>query len=267
MPEISYRAVVDTALSEVGYQGESKNSKFTQFLDSVNWYNYKKAGACTWCAIFYDYCVAVNKGDLSYEQARQIVCEPADHNYNTGAGCVQKAQMYKDHGRWISKPSDCTTGDQIFFKKSNGQIYHTGIVVDWDKSGIYTVEGSTDGGKVTKRYYSFGDSKIAGFGRPDWYKYQDEVTQPKPEPKPEPAPAPAPAPTAEKYRVTTNGGTLRLRAKANTSSTNLAEIPNGTTLEITEIVKGEPINYNTNWGKTVYKNKTGYVSLRWLTKI
>lgn len=174
MNEIKYQDVVKTALAEVGYQGETKNSKYTQFLDSINWYNYKKAGACTWCAIFYDYCIAVNKGDLTYEQARIIDCEPANHANNSGAGCTQKAQMYKDKGRWISSVSKATTGDQIFFKKSNGQIYHSGILVDWDNNGIYTVEGSTDGAKVSKRYYSFNDSKIAGFGRPDWYKYQTE---------------------------------------------------------------------------------------------
>lgn len=178
MNEIKYRDVVNTALGEVGYQGESKNSKYTQFLDSINWYNYKKANACTWCAIFYDYCIAVNKGNLSYEQARQIVCEPADHSSNAGAGCTQKADYYKSKGRWISKVKDATTGDQVFFKKSNGQIYHTGILVDWNDSGIYTVEGSTDGGKVSKRFYSYSDSKLAGFGRPDWYKYQVEETKP-----------------------------------------------------------------------------------------
>lgn len=170
--EIKYQDVVKTALSEVGYQGESKNSKFTEYLDSISWYNYPKAGACTWCSIFYDYCIAVNKGNLSYEQARQIVCEPADHSSNAGAGCTQHADYYRSHNRWISSVSKATTGDQVFFKKSNGQIYHTGVLVDWDNNGIYTVEGSTDGGKVSKRYYSYSDSKLAGFGRPDWYKYQ-----------------------------------------------------------------------------------------------
>lgn len=174
MNEIKYRDVVNTALGEVGYQGEIKNSKYTKYLDSINWYNYKKAGACTWCAIFYDYCVAVNKGSLTDEQARQIVCEPADHSTNAGAGCTQKADYYKSNGRWISKVKDATTGDQVFFKKSNGAIYHTGILVDWNDSGIYTVEGSTDGAKVSKRFYSYSDSKLAGFGRPDWYKYQTE---------------------------------------------------------------------------------------------
>ena len=172
---MDYRKVVNTALENVGYQGEKYNSKFTEFLDYVNWYNGKKAGECTWCAIFYDYCIAVNKEELTYEQARQIVCEPVKAANNSGAGCIQKAQMYKDAGQWISKASGATTGDQIFFKGSDGKIYHTGIVVDWDSTGIIYVDGSTTyNGKpnsVGKHHISFTDSKIAGFGRPRWYMF------------------------------------------------------------------------------------------------
>lgn len=171
---MDYKKVVQTALEEVGYQGEYKNSKFTQFMDSIDWYNGKKAGACTWCAIFYDYCIAKNNGDLTYQQARQIVCEPIKSSSNTGAGCVQKAQMYKDAGQWISKASGATTGDQVFFKNDDG-IYHTGIVTGWDSTGIWVVEGSTTyNGKpnsVGKKHYSFTDSKLAGFGRPRWYMF------------------------------------------------------------------------------------------------
>lgn len=178
---MDYKKVVSTALDNVGYQGEKYNSKFTEFLDKINWYNSKKAGSCTWCTICYDYCIAVNKEDLTYEQARQIVCEPANAAYNTGAGCVQKAQMYKDAGQWITKASGATTGDQIFFKNSTG-IYHTGIVVDWDSTGLFYVDGSTTyNGKpnsVGKHHISFTDSKIAGFGRPRWYMFdnKDEKT-------------------------------------------------------------------------------------------
>ena len=171
---MNYRDVVNTALKEVGYQGESKSSKYSKELDKYNYYNSKKDGACTWCAIFVDWCFFVNN-NRDKEKTISIMCENAKDN--CGAGCTQHAQYYKDRGRWISKQSDATTGDQIFFKKSNGQIYHTGIVVDWDSKGFYTGEGSTDGGKVSKRFYAYGDSKIAGFGRPDWYKYDVSKTE------------------------------------------------------------------------------------------
>lgn len=241
MAKIDYKKVVQTAIGEIGYQGESKSSKYSKYLDNVHWYNYKKDGACTWCAIFYDYCVAVNKGDLSYEQARQVVCEPANHNNNSGAGCTQKAQMYKDAGRWISRSSDATTGDQIFFKKSNGQIYHTGIIIDWDNKGFYTVEGSTDGAKVTKRFYSFGDSKIAGFGRPNWYKFEDEkdekpkedaklVEDKKEEEKPS-------ASSGKKYRVIAVHG-LNVRKGASKSSDKLYALNYGAVVSVYEIKNG-----------------------------
>lgn len=199
MNEIKYQDVVKTALGEVGKTFTTYTSDYLAFLDSINWYCGKKQGATTWCCAFNDYCVAVNKGDLSYEQARQVVCEPANSSVNYGAGVKEKVQYYKKAGRWITDPSKCTTGDEIFlYVTSNGEkkIGHVGRVVDWDDKYIYTVEGSTTyEGKphsVGKKSYSFKSTRIAGFGRPDWYKYQVEDAEPKEDPKPEPQPTPEP---------------------------------------------------------------------------
>lgn len=158
--------VVNKALSQVGYQGQTKSSKYSKELDAVNYYNTKKNGACTWCAIFYDWCVWSSTEPIDTDFARSTVCEP--NKGNAGAGCTQKAEYYKAAKRWYSKCKDAISGDQIFFKKSNGSIYHTGIVVDWDGNGLYVVEGSTNGAQVAKKYYKYSDSKIAGFGRPKW---------------------------------------------------------------------------------------------------
>lgn len=183
--EISYKAVRDTLLAEVGYQGSKKNSKYTEFLDSIQWYNYSKKNACTWCCILADYAIAVNKGNLSYEQARVITCEPADHSANTGAGVSFKAQFFKNAGRWISKSDykNATTADQIFLDDLN----HVGTIVDWDKTGFIVVDGSTtyDGkpNSVGKKHIPYKSNRIVGFGRPDWYKYQtSDNTAPDPKP-------------------------------------------------------------------------------------
>lgn len=172
---MDYKLIVKSALEEVGYVGEELKSKYQKFLDSIEWFNGPKYGECTWCTSLVDYLFAINKGDLSYEQVRQIVCEPADHRYNTGAGAIQHAQMFKDAGQWISKVSNATSGDYVFFKNSENEIYHEGVIVDWDKSGIYTVEGSTTyNGKphsTGKKFYSYSSSKLAGFGRPRWYMF------------------------------------------------------------------------------------------------
>lgn len=184
--EIKYADVKNTLLSEVGYQGQHYNSKFTEFLDSISWYNYPKKNACTWCCILADYAIAVNKGDLTYEQARQVTCEPANHASNAGAGVKDKAQYFKSAKRWISSSKDATTGDQIFLDSLN----HLGTVVDWDKTGLIVVDGSTTyEGKpysVGKKHIPYKSNRIVGFGRPDWYRFQtaDVPSPAAPDPKP-----------------------------------------------------------------------------------
>lgn len=220
---MDYREVVQTALNEVGYQGGEKTSKYQKFLDSINWYNTKKDGACTFCTSFADYCFAVNNGNLSYEQVSQIVCEPVDHRYNTGAGAVQHAQMFKDAGQWISKVSQSTTGDYVFFKNDSG-IYHVGLLVDWDKSGIYTVEGSTTyNGKphsVGKKFYSYSSPKLAGFGRPRWFMFDNN-------------PDPDPEPVEKKYKVNVKDF-LAVRSKPSVDATKIGELYGGATVSIFE---------------------------------
>lgn len=183
MNEISYCDVVNSSLEMVGYQGTKYTSVFQEFLDSIQWYNFPKNGECTWCCCANDYFIAINKGNLSYEQARQIVCESADHRYNIGAGAKEKASLYKNAGRWISASDvkKATTGDEIFFYKSgSSEIGHVGRIVGWDNKYLYTVEGSTTyDGKSNcfgKKSYPFKSTRIAGFGRPDWYKYQTAET-------------------------------------------------------------------------------------------
>ena len=171
---MNIKDVVNTALKEVGYQGERYSSKYSKLLDKYNYYNGKKDGATTWCCIFVDWCIFVNNNEDTYK-TRAINYE--DQKDNCGAGASCKARYFREHNKYFEhKAKGCPAqiGDQIFFKKSNGSIYHCGIVVDWNSSGLYTVEGSTDGGKVSKRFYSYSDSKIAGFGRPDYYKYENK---------------------------------------------------------------------------------------------
>ena len=86
------------------------------------------------------------------------------------------AQYYKDNNAFDTSTQYACTGDQIFFKNDNG-LSHTGIVVDWDDKGIYTVEGNTNGGKVAKKFYSYSSPNIAGFGHP---RYDDAVASPAP---------------------------------------------------------------------------------------
>lgn len=55
---------------------------------------------------------------------------------------------------------------------------------------------------------------------------------------------------------TANGGPLNLRASTSTSSSLVATIPSGTTLEVEKI--------NDTWSRTSYNNKEGYVMSKYL---
>ncbi|MBO7732971.1 MAG: SH3 domain-containing protein [Methanobrevibacter sp.] len=242
--KVDYKKVVATALSEVGYQGSSKSSKYSKYMDKYKFYNYPKDGAASWCAIFYDYCVLVNN-DNQVDKTRTILCEPQVDN--CGAGCTQKVAYYKSKGRYITDHSKATTGDEIFFKKSNGAVYHTGIVVDWDKKGFYVVEGNTDGNKVAKKFYAYHDPKIAGFGRPDWYKYEDEVAAPV-----------KPSEPSGKFIVNTKTDPLRLRAYASLSAPVICLMK-----------KGSEVTFIQDCGdfyKVKYKTMIGYAHKEYLKK-
>jgi uncharacterized protein YgiM (DUF1202 family) len=84
---------------------------------------------------------------------------------------------------------------------------------------------------------------------------------------PQPTPTPTPTPTTTEYKVKTNGGTLTLRAQPTTNSKALATIPNGTKIQVSEIVKGDSVGGNADWAKTTYNGDTGYCSCRWLEKV
>lgn len=167
-----------------------KTNEYSAFMDSYKFYNTPKNGSANSCAIFYD--TGVMKTMLpepNADAARAVLCEP--NIDNCGAGCVQKVQYYKSAGRYYTKTKDAQSGDEVFFQKSNGQVYHTGALVDWSdvKKKLYVVEGNTNGGMVALKEYAYGDPKIAGFGRPKWTGWEPPKEEPAPDPEPEPIPA------------------------------------------------------------------------------
>ena len=189
--ELYRQDVIDTALAQVG-KVCGKSSEYAKELDAVKFYNYPKDGAANSCKIFVDDMIYRNIKPQTANNARDAVCEP--NKDNCGAGCTQAVGYFKAAGRWyepFNSKGGCNgcKGDEIFFKKSNGAIYHTGLVVDWDSKGLYVVEGNTSyegkSGMVAKKFYSYSDGKIAGFGRPkyseDKPKEEEKTdTQPKP---------------------------------------------------------------------------------------
>ena len=157
------------AQSEVGYrEGPNNWNKYaeSQYLQKL--YGWKPQNQ-PYCDSFVDYCFIECFG---LENASRMTYQPIGEG---SALCRTSADYYKEHGAFFTRPE---TGDQIFFY-SGGDINHTGIVIRVDGGSVYTVEGNTSD-MVAERVYSVSDSKIAGYGRPDWSvvaDMKDEQTQ------------------------------------------------------------------------------------------
>lgn len=177
MGSLYAKDVVNTALNEIGYEAEGSNKKYTIYsaeLDACNYWNGmdSKNGVADWCSIFFNWLCYANTrnadGDIEANKwdAHYFTFEPDDRN-DLAAGCGYAADYYQQNDAWTDNPE---RGDQVFFRN----YAHTGIVVDWDNEGFYTVEGNIDGGRVGKRYYKYGDPCVDGFGRPryDGWEYE-----------------------------------------------------------------------------------------------
>ena len=174
--------LIETAEAEVGYLEKASNSqlddktanagsnnytKYARDLDNEGAYNGKKNGYA-WCDVFVDWCFYATFG---LDALENMLYQPLG---GAGAGTTYSAKYYKNNSAFYDSPE---VGDQIFFSKNGGTtMYHTGIVYKVTSSKVYTIEGNTssstevvaNGGGVYEKSYSLSNSKIAGYGRPNW---------------------------------------------------------------------------------------------------
>ena len=172
--------VIEIAKAEIGYLEKASNSnldsktlntgrnnytKYARDLDNIpGFYNGKKQGY-PWCDVWFDWVLVKAYG---VDAAKRLLCQP---NKSLGAGCQYSMNYYKTKGQLKTTPK---IGDQIFFKSSSGEISHTGLVYDVDKTYVYTIEGNTssasgvvaNGGGVFAKKYRLDYNRIAGYGRP-----------------------------------------------------------------------------------------------------
>lgn len=177
MGSLYKKNVIETALKEVGYQADGKWNKYADELDAVDYFTGcgKKQGL-DWCCVFVCWCIYKNtEPDPDVWDAHFFLYQ--SDSCDMAAVVKYAADYFKQNNAFDTDSKYACTGDQIFFRNESG-LSHTGLVVDWDDRGIYTVEGNTNGGKVAKKFYSYGDSKIAGFGHP---RYDPAATDPKPD--------------------------------------------------------------------------------------
>ena len=188
-------AVIKVAEGEIGYKEKATNSqlddktanvgtnnwtKYARDIDTKypNFYNGKKNGY-DWCDVFVDWCFITAYG---VDNAQRLLCQP---NKSLGAGCTWSYSYYKAKGQVGKVPK---LGAQIFFGKYEDDLEHTGLVVDFDNTYVWTVEGNTgaDVNEVKSKKYNRNYYNIFGYGYPAFDAEQ-------------PAPTPTPTPSGDKW--------------------------------------------------------------------
>ena len=180
------KQVLKIAKAEVGYLEKASNcqldnkianagsknyTKYERDLANAGYYQASKQGYA-WCDLWFDWIHYMAAGKNA-KLAQEVTYQTGPY----GAGCAYSAKYYKQAGRFYSTPK---IGDQIFFKSSSGEISHTGLVYNVDKTYVYTIEGNTssasgvvaNGGGVFAKKYRLDYNRIAGYGRPAYDEYK-----------------------------------------------------------------------------------------------
>lgn len=168
----AYEKVIAIARSELGYLEKKSNSQLDSKTANAGGNNYTKYArdlfpslqGQPWCDMFVDWCFVQAFGRVD---AQQLI------GGGFSAYTPSSAQYYKARGQYHKM--DPQPGDQIFFRGAD-RINHTGIVTEVTFTKVRTIEGNTsdgaevipNGGAVCDKEYSLSNSRIDGYGRPDW---------------------------------------------------------------------------------------------------
>lgn len=165
------KKIIQLAQSEIGYceknskvdlynkntKGNKNYTKYWEELDS-------KMQGQPWCLAF---CVWLFEKCFGSVNAKQMLYMSSYTYYTPTA-----ANYFVKSKAWYTTPK---VGDLIFFRNSE-RIYHVGLVIEINGDTINTIEGNTsgtngidaDGGGVFAKSYKISNSRIAGFGRPNY---------------------------------------------------------------------------------------------------
>lgn len=167
--------LINTAQKWKGYLEKKSNKDLDSFTANAGSNNYTcfardykghtgyNLQAQPWCAMFVS---EVFVQAFGLEAAKKLLAGSLYHYCPTGVN------QFKAAGRFTKFPEP---GAVVFF--TNGtRAYHTGIVTQVTATRIKTIEGNTsgasgvveNGGGVCEKTYSLTNSKILGYGLPDW---------------------------------------------------------------------------------------------------
>ena len=163
-------SIVSIAENEVGYLEKASNSLLDDKTANAGKNNWTKYGrwygqynGYAWCAMFVSWCA-----DQAGVKTDVI---PKFHSCTAGKNWFKRNGCWKARSGYTPEP-----GDIIFFGSSSSKAEHVGIVREVKNSRVYTVEGNTSGGStvivngggVAAKNYSLSESKILGYGCPNY---------------------------------------------------------------------------------------------------
>lgn len=166
---VDVNKVIRVAEAEIGYLEKRSNKNLDDKTANAGSANYTKYGAyfntnpAQWCDLFVDWCFCQAFGKT---KAKELLG-------GFSAYTPTSAQYFKNMGRWYT--GSPKVGDVIFYKNST-RICHTGLVYKVDNTYVYTIEGNTSGGSEVisngggccRKKYLLTNSRIAGYGRPNY---------------------------------------------------------------------------------------------------
>lgn len=161
--------VISIAKNEVGYLEKKSNKSLNSKTANAGTKNYTKYGKwyglnpAFWCAMFISWLFYKAYGTTNGKKV--LGC--------FSASCENIRKKFKANKRYYT--NNPKAGDIVFFCGSrHSGANHIAIIHQVANGRIYTVEGNTsgasgvvdNGGGVSKKSYSIGNSKILGYGRP-----------------------------------------------------------------------------------------------------
>ena len=152
----SISKILAWANAQIGTTESGDNwNKYAQNMAAAYGWNVQNQ---PWCDVFVD---AGFVECFGIENAAKMTYQPIG---GFSAACRYSAAYFSAHGALVQTPE---SGDQIFFRDSDGVINHTGIVVSASGGIVRTIEGNS-GDAVRSNAYGIGTPTIAGYGRPNW---------------------------------------------------------------------------------------------------
>lgn len=162
------------AKNEVGYLEKKTNKDLTSKTANAGKANYTKFGAWIgangdyWCASFASWLFNQAFGG---EMGKKLLCGAYS------AACETIRQNFIKKKQYHTFLTGAKPGDVIFFKGSrHSGANHIGLIIKVADGKVYTIEGNTsgasgvvdNGGGVARKTYKTIETKILGYGRPDY---------------------------------------------------------------------------------------------------